>query len=215
VAPKPVPAARAASPAARGKKRCRMHGVDGENTLNEIFQFLSQSGSGPSFNRQQRKRRALELARGKKTLAACHIDAFAKFTAKLGVCCFSECSDNPLMWAHYANGHRGVCLVFEFEKMQSEKIGVPMSVAYLPSPPKFNFVRESLQGGSTPLFNYKFQQAVLATKSTDWAYEQEVRFISNCHGKIEFTPHAIVGIIFGAKNRSTYETRGRCSRAEK
>ena len=173
--------------------------LESENTASEIFQFLSQFGRGAGFNRQQRKRRSLELAKDKNALAAISNNGFDEFASKLGICCFSECGDHPLMWAHYANGHRGACLVFEFKKMQSEKIGVPMRVAYLSSPPKFNLIRDRIRNGSTPAFNNNFQQAVLATKSIDWAYEKEIRFISNWHGKIGFDPLALVGIIFGGK----------------
>jgi hypothetical protein len=40
-----------------------------------------------------------------------------------GVACFSAAADNLLLWAHYADGHRGFCLEFDtsdpvFEKIQ-------------------------------------------------------------------------------------------------
>src|SRR5512138_2680122 len=31
---------------------------------------------------------------------------------KMGVCCFSDDVGNPLMWAHYAGGSRGVCIKY-------------------------------------------------------------------------------------------------------
>lgn len=34
---------------------------------------------------------------------------------------FSEKNDNPSMWGHYAQGHRGICLVFEFDETNGEK----------------------------------------------------------------------------------------------
>lgn len=35
------------------------------------------------------------------------------------VTCFSYSSTNNLMWAHYANNHKGVCYCFNFEKQKS------------------------------------------------------------------------------------------------
>src|SRR5436305_495874 len=32
---------------------------------------------------------------------------------KFGLLCFSERWDNPVLWSHYAEKHRGVCLGFE------------------------------------------------------------------------------------------------------
>ncbi len=62
------------------------------------------------------------------------------------VACFSEHNDDASMWAHYAQGHRGVCLVFEFddsngsyflEMDEDEKIALH-KVKYSNNPPKIN-----------------------------------------------------------------------------
>lgn len=34
-------------------------------------------------------------------------------SAKLGILCFSKIWDSPAQWAHYADGHKGLCLGFE------------------------------------------------------------------------------------------------------
>jgi hypothetical protein len=40
------------------------------------------------------------------------------FLKNSSVACFSESCDNFLMWSHYANGHRGVCLEFDIKEME-------------------------------------------------------------------------------------------------
>jgi hypothetical protein len=87
---------------------------------------------------------------------------------RTGMICFGAVWDNPMMWAHYADKHAGVCLGFEVEdKLVStvdytdEKIDVEFG-AHLPH-----------HGLSVELLN-----KVLTTKSTAWASEQERRTLA-------------------------------------
>jgi len=36
-----------------------------------------------------------------------------KKTNRLGIACFSECKDSVLMWSHYADMHKGICLEYD------------------------------------------------------------------------------------------------------
>jgi hypothetical protein len=85
-----------------------------------------------------------------------------------GMICFGATWDNPMMWAHYADKHSGVCLGFEVEDKfanvvdyTDEKIDVEFG-PHLPN-----------HGLSVELLN-----KVLATKSTAWASEQEWRTLA-------------------------------------
>lgn len=85
-----------------------------------------------------------------------------------GMICFGAVWDNPMMWAHYADKHAGICLGFEIEdKLVStvdytdEKIGVEFG-AHLPN-----------HGLSVELLN-----KVLTTKSIAWESEQERRVLA-------------------------------------
>lgn len=87
---------------------------------------------------------------------------------RTGMICFGAAWDNPMMWAHYADKHAGVCLGFEVEdKLLStvdytdQKIGVEFG-AHLPN-----------HGLSTELL-----KKVLTTKSTAWTSEQERRALA-------------------------------------
>jgi hypothetical protein len=89
-------------------------------------------------------------------------------TRNTGMICFGKDWGNPVMWAHYAEKHSGVCLGFAIEPSvlskvdyTDTKIDVEIGV-HLP------------KGGlSIDLLN-----RVLLTKSTSWEYEQEWRVLS-------------------------------------
>jgi hypothetical protein len=87
---------------------------------------------------------------------------------RTGMICFGAVWDNPMMWAHYADKHKGICLGFEIEdKLVSTvdytdaKINVEFG-SHLPN-----------HGLSVELLN-----KVLTTKSTAWALEQERRVLA-------------------------------------
>ncbi|MFL9885010.1 DUF2971 domain-containing protein [Paraburkholderia agricolaris] len=95
------------------------------------------------------KRNLLTLLSG---FPALYLDACTKgIYDEYYIACFTERNDNESMWGHYASGHRGICLIFEFEEregrvqMELEEQGHLdlYEVQYSPAPPQVN-VFESL-----------------------------------------------------------------------
>lgn len=81
--------------------------------------------------------------------------------AELGLMCFSKCWRNPVLWSHYAEEHKGICLGFD----------VPASCLS-----KVQYAPERLQ--FEQLIPNKCQlQKLLRTKYEDWKYEAEYRRI--------------------------------------
>lgn len=70
----------------------------------------------------------------------------------------------PLMWSHYAEGHSGICLEFS---TQSPIMGDALQVTYRETYPSFDVADDS-----------DFVLSTLLTKSADWSYEAEYRFIA-------------------------------------
>ena len=108
------------------------------------------------------------------------------------ICCFSLIPDNPLMWAHYSDKHKGACLIFD-NSIKAKFINVDdnsitqSAVDYLPF--SISNLLENKMEGILKLF---------ATKSTDWKYENEFRFILlGQEGLLKFNSKFLVGIIFG------------------
>jgi hypothetical protein len=86
-------------------------------------------------------------------------------TAILGqsrVYCLSARFDSTLMWSHYANNHRGVCLEF---RCDNEVFGPAMKVNYADDYPVFDFTSDD------PL-------VLLITKASAWSYEEEYRVVA-------------------------------------
>jgi hypothetical protein len=117
-----------------------------------------------------------------------------KLTKKLaarqfGLLCFSRRWHNPLLWSHYADKHRGVCLGFDVvydglvrvsyvrDRLTDPFRGVPVSRLSEAMP------QEQLEG---------LIRRVLSTKFRDWRYEQEQRLFVN----LDSTTRTKTGLYF-------------------
>jgi hypothetical protein len=108
-------------------------------------------------------------------------------TAEMGVYCVSTKCDDVLMWAHYADSHKGVCL--EFDGL-SDLMAPAQQVVYLPDRPSINPYRDS------PAV---MMERSFLTKAEQWAYESEWRLLrSEGPGKVGFNAASLTGIIIGA-----------------
>lgn len=128
-------------------------------------------------------------------------DAIQKYAngiaSSLGVSCFSQKENNLLMWSHYADKHKGLCLKFDMYK-DHDLFTIPVKVDYPRNYPQFDYfsLRKS---------EYGLPQFFVGTKSNDWAYENEIRIVKpksqfeNNRGKILFKKDSLVEVIFGYK----------------
>ena len=113
----------------------------------------------------------------------------ASVTDKIGLLCLSEVPDDLLMWSHYADAHRGVCLVFDW---QSPFFAVAQAVTYQQKRPCINPIFQS---------HHEMVDRALLTKSTHWEYEREWRVFQyrQGFGQYPFPCEALVGVILGAQ----------------
>jgi len=101
---------------------------------------------------------------------------------KMGVISFTKSPLNLLMWSHYAQGHKGICLKFKINNKDrySKKF---KEISY-----------------SDKIKKYEDNE-IFWTKASDWSYEQEVRFISvsdcNKHVKLDQIGLDLEEIILG------------------
>jgi Protein of unknown function (DUF2971) len=115
----------------------------------------------------------------------------------LGLICFSDTWQSPVMWAHYGDKHHGVCLGFDVRDDLAQE------VQYKPDRLK------NMLEPTKPLLGLddKKLKAVLLTKYQDWAYEHEWRVFAplkerDKNGKfyVDFGPHMMLGtVILGAR----------------
>lgn len=129
------------------------------------------------------------------------------FNENIGVLSLTEKPDNLLMWAHYAQNHKGFAIEFESDHeffhqqlSPSDELRYVRKVQYLDQRPN---IRISTFEDATNIFS---------TKSKDWEYEREWRImrplqhadqvIPSTDGAIHlfsFPPDCITGILFGCR----------------
>lgn len=100
-----------------------------------------------------------------------------------GITCFSERYDIALMWSHYANKHSGVCVEYDFSKLNiNNRLLVQLfPVIYTSNRQCFpNGVsydeNEKFLMSTTPFTSYQLIKNLI-TKSNVWNYEKEWRLI--------------------------------------
>jgi hypothetical protein len=91
-------------------------------------------------------------------------ETMRKLDEKAGLMCFSKDWSNPVIWAHYADEHRGVCLGFDIP----DELAGEITYSATPIPlPDIEALSESERLG---VVNH-----ILFTKFQDWQYEHEYR----------------------------------------
>lgn len=100
-----------------------------------------------------------------------HRDALRGFKADMdrfcGALCFSRGWSHPMIWSHYADKHRGICLGFDVP----EDKAIPIS--YRAERLKFDLERQLSKNTRDEKLGLK----LLATKYDGWEYEDEVRLV--------------------------------------
>lgn len=115
-------------------------------------------------------------------------DTIERVVNKKGICSFSRTKDNILMWSHYANSHRGICLEFDITE-DYEFFTLPINIKYEEFYPEIDVSKTRNNIG----------EKLLSTKYKGWQYEQEVRIYKNAPGKYKFNPKSLKAVYFGCK----------------
>ncbi len=114
------------------------------------------------------------------------IDYIQQLRRKTRVLSFSQNFHNELMWAHYANSHKGICIGFDLTVLAEKDKLMFQKVKYLDELPK---VKTYDYYTDFPNFLISYIQTV-ATKKRDWCYEEEWRIVHtndlNCSEDDEF-----------------------------
>ena len=161
--------------------------------------------------------------------------ALDNMAASAAVLSMAGTATDALLWAHYAEGHKGVCIGFDLsffhgllDRWEEVKLIGLGPVTYASSPPLTDLLRakaEEIVGimDKDPdkmemaistfreAYHSDFLIKMLTTKSSAWAYEKEHRSIRWEPGVLAFPPAAVRQIIFGMKVSQAQrdELRGR------
>jgi hypothetical protein len=111
----------------------------------------------------------------------------------IGIACFSETYDNELMWAHYADNYRGICIGYSAVKLRDDLADSArlVRVAY----------------AETPIYLSKYDkddiikaaQKILSQKKYNWAYEREWRVMGDYPGQLACQGDVVTDVYFGSR----------------
>jgi hypothetical protein len=118
--------------------------------------------------------------------------------ASSGILSLSELGDNILMWSHYAQQHKGVCI--EFERTASSILGMPdttLPVRYSIKAPTIDARRYRVADNEE---RKEIENSLVLTKAADWTYEREWRVIKNkCANSTQTIDCKIASITLGLR----------------
>ena len=99
--------------------------------------------------------------------------AFDDFVKRInnfwGIISMSDSAADPVVWSHYADSHKGICL--EFDHVRDSGL---YAIAYSHSLPTFDVSKYMSEGNSTDYIQSVLRSA-LGRKSLSWSYEREYR----------------------------------------
>ena len=115
---------------------------------------------------------------------------------KLGILSLSKRYDDELLWAHYANSHKGFCIEYDLDRLLSKQNPKHrfFDIQYSDKIPNLDF--SQLLGQNDPDILIK---KMLGYKSKRWEYEQELRIITENQGINTYDYRAVKAIYFGLK----------------
>jgi len=107
-----------------------------------------------------------------------------------GVFCLTAVHDHILMWSHYADGHKGLCLEFREAPAHAAFFAQAFEVHYQATYPVVNYYTAREGERLRPC---------LLTKSCRWGYEKEYRMINlEGPGEKPIDPGVLTGVILAA-----------------
>lgn len=130
--------------------------------------------------------------------------SFDQSTAR--VFCLTTEFDNDVMWAHYAENHKGLVLGFRHLPHLDTPFISAQPVTYSGEPPVIGSGLDFLLYGDTPELRKKILNAICLTKGSKWEYENEWRVVTwrseevgkDC-GDYQFYPEELESVCYGAR----------------
>lgn len=118
---------------------------------------------------------------------------------KLGIFSLSKRYDDELLWAHYANSHKGFCIKYDLDQLLAKQNPKHrfFDIQYSDKVQNLDFSQILDQDDPDHLV-----KKMLGYKSQRWEYEQELRIITENQGINSYDYRAVKAIYFGLKTPS-------------
>lgn len=159
--------------------------------LNHNKELVENLINSSTYNNLSRKvKRKIKRDVFKKTI---YRSELKKERNRFKLSCFSAKNNEVLMWSHYADLHKGICIGFDFPHKYDEKF-ILCPIKYLKS-------IVPLDGSSDLITTLLYWQT---TKSIRWEYEDEIRAITKSNSDEllelrEYDKKYVRKVIFGCK----------------
>jgi len=115
----------------------------------------------------------------------------------IAVLSLSKTWEDIVMWSHYANEHKGICLGFNFEISSNPIFKTLEDVQYPENKELPIFNLDEFYDDSNDDYE-EFAKDVLLTKYVDWQYEKEVRAVAQKEDTYNFEKECLTRIYLGA-----------------
>ncbi|MDP1843373.1 MAG: DUF2971 domain-containing protein [Sediminibacterium sp.] len=158
--------------------------VQANNTVDEISNFLRQNV--PTMSSKDVKMYTRHWSKNLTEWRTMVNKTIKNHINTSGICCFAGSGDNILMWSHYSDSHKGICIKFDI-LADPDFFAAPLTVKYNKNYPKYDHIKD----------NSKFVEYLIKTKAECWKYEEELRILKQKFGLVNFKKEAIVEVIFG------------------
>jgi hypothetical protein len=132
--------------------------------IKEIFKSMDLTAFDPEYKALRAAQPALR-------------DSVAHYFRNAGIFCATKTFSNLLMWAHYADSHRGAVLGFVADLERDSMLAKIQPVRYRDERPRFIDEENGWIMQPTLESAGEANLRVLLTKSSEWSYEKELRLI--------------------------------------
>lgn len=168
------------------------------DTLNDPFDCqldLDKSFKRAALSAKGERKDFLEKVLEKTTFA----EDWKMLFEKIGICSFSLDQNETLLWSHYADEHKGLCLLYRFPKnfLEDSKEIRAEKVRY-----EHDALTDWLKTAAPLDMNSIVEGLVntyVTSKSPAWDFEKEVRIIRSEHGPFHIPFGYLEQVCFGLR----------------
>lgn len=89
-------------------------------SFNDPFDFMPSLKGFPKFEREMKKEKSI-TRKGQMNHNE-RLNVVDNLRQNYRVCCFTELWNSYLMWSYYANGFKGYCIGFDFNKLHQKHL---------------------------------------------------------------------------------------------
>lgn len=127
---------------------------------------------------------------------------FIETSLSFGIYSMSNSYNDELLWAYYADAHRGFCIEYDLEKLKEYKMETEPTITV-----EYNDKMPIIT--TLDLFNLEknkqlIQTKLVGTKSKRWKHEQEIRIVTGQTGLYDYDYRALKSIYFGYRSEERF-----------